>query len=59
LVNQLVDIIPQDKAFDYVFGYSCMNEACLRDYQRHSSQINPGKNFEQTGAIGPWLRNSR
>ncbi len=47
--------VPKDKTLDYIFGYSCMNEACLRDYQRHSSQINPGKNFEQTGAIGPWL----
>lgn len=47
--------VPQAKALDYVFGYACMNEACLRDYQRHSSQINPGKNFEQTGATGPWL----
>jgi 2-keto-4-pentenoate hydratase/2-oxohepta-3-ene-1,7-dioic acid hydratase in catechol pathway len=47
--------VPADKALDYVFGYSCMNEACLRDYQRHSRQINPGKNFQQTGATGPWI----
>ena len=47
--------VKRENALDYVFGYSCMNEACLRDYQRHSSQINPGKNFEQTGATGPWL----
>ena len=47
--------VPKDKVFDYIFGYSCFNEACLRDYQRHSSQINPGKNFEKTGASGPWL----
>jgi 2-keto-4-pentenoate hydratase/2-oxohepta-3-ene-1,7-dioic acid hydratase in catechol pathway len=44
-----------DKALDYVFGYSCFNEACLRDYQKHSRQINPGKNFEKTGASGPWI----
>ena len=47
--------VPRNKVFDYIFGYSCFNEACLRDYQRHSSQISPGKNFEQTGASGPWL----
>jgi 2-keto-4-pentenoate hydratase/2-oxohepta-3-ene-1,7-dioic acid hydratase in catechol pathway len=47
--------VKADKALDYVFGYSCLNEACLRDYQRHSRQINPGKNFEKTGATGPWL----
>lgn len=47
--------VSRERALDYVFGYSCLNEACLRDYQRHSSQINPGKNFEQTGATGPWM----
>jgi len=47
--------VPKNKALDYVFGYSCLNEACLRDYQKHSRQINPGKNFEKTGATGPWL----
>ena len=47
--------VTKDKALSYIFGYACLNEACLRDYQRHSSQINPGKNFEKTGANGPWL----
>ena len=47
--------VKAENALDFVFGYTCMNEACLRDYQRHSSQINPGKNFEKTGANGPWL----
>jgi len=44
--------VTEEKALEYVFGYSCLNEACLRDYQRHSRQINPGKNFEKTGATG-------
>jgi len=47
--------VPKNKVLDYIFGYACFNEACLRDYQRHSSQINPGKNFEKTGASGPWM----
>jgi 2-keto-4-pentenoate hydratase/2-oxohepta-3-ene-1,7-dioic acid hydratase in catechol pathway len=47
--------VPTHAALEYVFGYACMNEACVREYQRHSSQITPGKNFESTGATGPWL----
>ena len=47
--------LAKERALEHIFGYSCMNEACLREYQRHSSQIVPGKNFEQTGATGPWL----
>lgn len=46
---------PVGKALDHVFGYCAMNEACLRDYQFHSRQLTPGKNFESTGGVGPWL----
>lgn len=46
---------PASRALQHVYGYSVMNEACLRDYQFHSRQLTPGKNFENTGAIGPWL----
>src|SRR3546814_11867193 len=27
----------------------------LRDWQRHSAQATPGKNFPGSGAFGPWL----
>lgn len=47
--------VKAENALDYVFGYSCFNESCIRDYQRHSSQITPGKNFQNTGSSGPWL----
>lgn len=46
---------PVERALQHVFGYSAMNEACLRDYQFHSRQLTPGKNFESTGGVGPWL----
>lgn len=42
-----------DKALGFVFGYSCMNEGSVRDWQRHSSQVTAGKNFAGTGAVGP------
>lgn len=42
-------------ALQYVFGYSCYNEACHRDWQFHTRQLTPGKNFESTGASGPWI----
>jgi len=47
--------IPQSEALDHIFGYSCYNEASLRDYQKHSSQFTPGKNFPGTGAFGPHM----
>ncbi len=27
----------------------------MRDWQRHSTQFIPGKNFEKTGSFGPWM----
>ena len=27
----------------------------MRDWQRRSSQFTPGKNFDGSGAMGPWL----
>ena len=48
-------IQPED-AFDHIFGYSIYNEASVRGYQHHTSQFGMGKNFEGTGAFGPWIQ---
>jgi 2-keto-4-pentenoate hydratase/2-oxohepta-3-ene-1,7-dioic acid hydratase in catechol pathway len=47
--------VPREKALDYVFGYSAMNEGSVRDFQFHTRQLTPGKNFEQSGSAGPWI----
>ncbi|MEN3279472.1 MAG: hypothetical protein V7607_612 [Solirubrobacteraceae bacterium] len=44
-----------DEALGLVAGYSCYDEGSVRDWQRHSTQITPGKNFAATGGFGPWL----
>jgi acylpyruvate hydrolase len=40
-------------ALAHVAGYSCFNDASIRDYQRKTSQWTIGKNFDGTGAFGP------
>jgi 2-keto-4-pentenoate hydratase/2-oxohepta-3-ene-1,7-dioic acid hydratase in catechol pathway len=47
--------IPETEAMPFVAGYSCYNDFTARDWQRHSSQWTPGKNFPRTGAFGPCL----
>ncbi len=42
-------------ALEAVAGYACFNDATLRDYQRKTAQWTIGKNFDATGALGPWL----
>ncbi|MGA3213352.1 MAG: fumarylacetoacetate hydrolase family protein, partial [Terriglobales bacterium] len=40
---------------DHVIGYSIFNDASVRDYQKKSPQWTIGKNFDGTGAFGPYL----
>jgi 2-keto-4-pentenoate hydratase/2-oxohepta-3-ene-1,7-dioic acid hydratase in catechol pathway len=47
--------VAQEDALDHVAGYSCYNDGSVRDWQKHTSQISPGKNFAATGGFGPWL----
>ena len=47
--------VPVEKAYEYVAGYTCFNDATIRDWQRHTSQFTPGKNFPCTAALGPAL----
>ena len=44
-----------ENALDHIAGYSVFNDGSLRDYQRKSTQWTIGKNFDATGAFGPWL----
>jgi 2-keto-4-pentenoate hydratase/2-oxohepta-3-ene-1,7-dioic acid hydratase in catechol pathway len=47
--------ITQADALDHIAGYSIYNDASVRDWQRHTTQYTPGKNFPATGAFGPWM----
>jgi 2-keto-4-pentenoate hydratase/2-oxohepta-3-ene-1,7-dioic acid hydratase in catechol pathway len=47
--------IPRSSAWDHIAGYSCYNDGSVREYQRHTHQYTPGKNFPRTGAFGPWM----
>lgn len=47
--------IPIEQAMEHVAGYSCFNEASVRDWQKHSHLYGMGKNFRSTGALGPWM----
>ena len=47
--------INRDSALDHVAGYSLFNDATIRDFQLRTPQWTMGKNFDGTGAFGPWL----
>ncbi len=45
--------IPEEAAEDYIAGYTIFNDGTIRDYQQVSIVV--GKNFEASGAVGPWM----
>ena len=47
--------IAKEDAWDHIAGYSCYNDGSVRDWQLHTAQWGPGKNFFETGGFGPWL----
>jgi 2-keto-4-pentenoate hydratase/2-oxohepta-3-ene-1,7-dioic acid hydratase in catechol pathway len=47
--------VDAEHALAHVAGYSCFQDGSVRDWQRLTSQFTPGKNFEGSGAMGPWL----
>ena len=47
--------ISEADAMSHVAGYACYNDGSVRDWQRHTSQFTPGKNFPNTGGFGPYL----
>ncbi|MBK4216827.1 fumarylacetoacetate hydrolase family protein [Paracoccus caeni] len=47
--------IPKEQATSHVAGYSIFNDGSIRDYQFKAPQWTVGKNFDNTGAFGPWI----
>ena len=47
--------IPKSEALNHVAAYALFNDGSIRDYQMATPQWTVGKNFDGTGAFGPWL----
>lgn len=48
--------IREADAHHHIAGLTIMNEGSLRDFLRHAKfNVTQGKNFEKSGALGPWM----
>jgi 2-keto-4-pentenoate hydratase/2-oxohepta-3-ene-1,7-dioic acid hydratase in catechol pathway len=47
--------IPKDKVWGHVAAYAPYNDGSVREWQGHTHQWTPGKNFLHTGGFGPWM----
>ena len=55
IIGKLGRRIAKDDWLEHVAGFSCYNDGSVREFQGHTSQFTPGKNFTGTGGFGPWL----
>lgn len=55
IIGRTAHHLRREDALGCVAGYACYQDATLRDWQRHTSQFTPGKNFLGTGGFGPWM----
>lgn len=47
--------IRREDAYSHIAALSAFMDGSVREFQRHTSQFTPGKNFAASGAMGPWL----
>ncbi len=48
------DVIAED-AFNFVLGYTCLNDVTARDLQKKDVQFTRSKSFDTFCPIGPWI----
>jgi 2-keto-4-pentenoate hydratase/2-oxohepta-3-ene-1,7-dioic acid hydratase in catechol pathway len=48
--------VSEADAHEVIAGLTIMNEGSIRDWIRHGKfNVTPGKNFEKSGSLGPWM----
>lgn len=47
--------IPEERVGEYILGYTVANDGSVRDFQKRTPQWTLGKNFDSSGAIGPYI----
>jgi len=47
--------VSEDKAEEYILGYTCFNDVTARDLQRKDKQFIRSKGFDTFAPMGPWI----
>jgi len=55
VIGTRAQYVTEEKALDYVAGYTIVNDVSERSWQRATHQWDKGKGFDSAGPIGPWL----
>lgn len=55
VIGKAAKHVPEDRADNYILGYTCGNDVSARDCQGMDSQWARGKSFDTFAPLGPWI----
>ncbi len=55
VIGKIARFVPKEKALDYIYGYTIINDVSARDFQFHTSQWGPGKMGDTLAPVGPYI----
>jgi 2-keto-4-pentenoate hydratase/2-oxohepta-3-ene-1,7-dioic acid hydratase in catechol pathway len=55
IISKTAHHVAEDKALDYVLGYTCFNDVTARDLQKKDGIFTRAKGFDTFSAMGPWI----
>jgi 2-keto-4-pentenoate hydratase/2-oxohepta-3-ene-1,7-dioic acid hydratase in catechol pathway len=53
LIGKTARFVKANDAFDYIYGFTCLNDVTARDLQKKDVQFTRGKGFDTFCAVGP------
>ncbi|MCX8117060.1 MAG: fumarylacetoacetate hydrolase family protein [Desulfobacterota bacterium] len=55
VIGKRAKAVPEEKAKEYILGYTCFNDVTARDLQPKDGQWTLSKSFDTFAPIGPWI----
>jgi 2-keto-4-pentenoate hydratase/2-oxohepta-3-ene-1,7-dioic acid hydratase in catechol pathway len=55
VIQKAAKAVPEERASDYILGYTCLNDVTARDLQPKDGQWTTAKGFDTFSPIGPWI----
>jgi 2-keto-4-pentenoate hydratase/2-oxohepta-3-ene-1,7-dioic acid hydratase in catechol pathway len=55
VIGKKAKYVPEEKAREFVLGYTCFNDVTERQFQKDDVQWTRGKGFDTFAPVGPWI----
>lgn len=55
VIRKVAKAVPEERAAEYILGYTCFNDVSARDLQSKDKQWTRSKGFDTFAPIGPWI----